>query len=86
MKNFWEVIYDDEIRTFDLRESSNDELFTNNVAMLQNNGFNIHCQTGDIDKLSGSEKMLIGYTREIGLYQRLLLEFEEKTGKTVIRW
>jgi len=86
MNRFWEILYDDAKKTFDLKELTDDTLFTSNVVMLQNEGFNVHCQTGDIDKISGTETKLIGYKREKGLYQRLLLEYEQKTGKTAKRW
>lgn len=86
MKRFWEVIYDDKMRTFDLIESSDDTLFTNNVAMLQLEGFDIHCQTANLSDISSKETNLIGYKREHSLYNRLLLEYEIKSGKIAKRW
>ena len=86
MKRFWEVIYDDKKWTFDLIESSDDTLFTNNVAMLQLEGFAVHCQTANLGNISSKEANLIGYKREHGLYNRLLTEYEIKSGKIAKRW
>lgn len=83
---FWEVIYDDYNRKMDVMgPSSDDTIFTNNVAEMIKAGMEVHCQTADI-KYPKEQVKLSGYQKEENLYQRLINEYEKLTGKLMKRW
>lgn len=86
MKRFWEVIYDGKAKTMEIiGTSSDDTLLTNNVAEMQLAGFDVRCNTADAD-VDKSQIKLPYYTIEENLYQRLLNEYQLKTGKQLKRW
>ncbi len=86
MKKFWEVIYDDNKRTFEVIGSSNDDtLLTNNVSEMQRAGIKARCSTPDIS-ISKDEIKVSGYTFEDNLYSRLLNDYELLTKKQLKRW
>lgn len=88
MKWFWEVILDDKNSTFEvIGTTTDDTLFTNNIVLLQKTGFKVHCDTPDGNYNEAEVKLMYPrYKEEKGLYQRLLLEWEQITGKTAKRW
>lgn len=86
MKQFWEVIFDDEKRKMEvIGTSTNDTLLTNNVSEMQQAGMKVRCQTPDIS-IPKDELKLLGFTYEDNLYSRLLSDYETKTGKQLKRW
>ncbi len=86
MKRFLEIIIDDKTQTLELLNWSHDDThLINNVVNMQKAGMYIRCITIDKEPLK-DEILIHGFKREEGLYSRLLLEYEEKTGKALKRW
>ena len=86
MKQFWEVIYDDDKRTMEVIGTSiDDTLLTNNVCEMQKAEMKVRCQTADIS-IRKDEIKVSGYVVEDNLYSRLLTDYEIKTRKQLKRW
>jgi hypothetical protein len=86
MKRFLEIIIDDKNRTIEiLNWSSDDTHLINNVVKMQNATMAVRCTA--IEKEPTSDEIIInGYSREEGLYSRLLIEYEKNTGESLKRW
>jgi hypothetical protein len=79
---FWQVIKDDSKRTFEVcGQASNENAFTNKVYAMQKAGMNVSCITPPVTNKNSSKDLvkLTGYSKEEGLYERLLTEFRTKT-------
>jgi hypothetical protein len=77
---YWLVVKDDTTRTFEvINQVSNDNAFTNKIHGMQKSGMNISCATPPVTNKTSSKSMLnfTGYTREDGLYDRLLKQYME---------
>jgi len=77
---YWLVVKDDTTRTFEvISQVSNDNAFTNKIHGMQKSGMNISCATPPVTNKTSSKSMLnfTGYTREDGLYDRLLKQYME---------
>lgn len=78
---FWQVIKDDSKRTFEvIGQTNNTNAFTNQTYAMQRNGMNVSCVTPPVgSKLPSKEVVKVtGYTKEDGLYERLLKEYRDK--------
>lgn len=81
-----EVIYDDEKMRFEVKgPSSNDTLLVEHADLMQKTDMKVHCQVAAIG-VSDQVFERLGYVKETGLYNRLLIEYERKTGKIAKRW
>ncbi len=82
---WWEIIKDIRNQTFDvIGTTSDDTLLTNNVVEMCNAGVLVQCDTPQYTGNETEEDLHIpGYTREKGLYQKVLSEFESKTGRAL---
>lgn len=77
---FWQVIKDDSKRTFEVcGQEQNTNPFTNKAYAMQKAGMNVSCATPPVTNATSSKDMikLTAYTREDGLYERLLQEYRD---------
>ena len=77
---FWQVIRDDSKRTFEVCGQATDtNWFTNKTIAMQRNGMNVSCMTPPVSNKTSSKDLftLTGYTKEDGLYERLLQQYRE---------
>jgi hypothetical protein len=85
----WQVIKDDSKRTFEVcGQESNTNSFTNKTHAMQKAGMNVSCITPPVTNKASSKDMIkiTGYTKEDGLYKRLLKEHLEITMKDSGEW
>jgi hypothetical protein len=76
----WQVIKDDSKRTFEVcGQATNTNSFTNEVYGMQRAGMNISCITPPVTNKTSNKELIkiIGYTKEEGLYDRLLNEYRQ---------
>jgi len=74
----WQVIKDDSKRTFEVcGQATNTNAFTNEVYGMQRAGMNVSYVTPPVTNKTASKDVIkiTGYTREDGLYNRLLNEY-----------
>jgi hypothetical protein len=79
---FWQIIRDDSKRTFEVcGQCSNDNSFTNKIYGMQKAGMNVTGMTPPVTNKTSSRDLIkiIGYTKEEGLYERLLNQFRKIT-------
>ncbi|MBT1704303.1 hypothetical protein [Chryseosolibacter indicus] len=79
---FWQIIKDDSKKTFEVcGQASNTNAFTNKTYAMQKAGMNVSCVTPPITNKNSSKDLikLTGYTKEDGLYERLLKEYRDWT-------
>lgn len=77
VKKFWEVIYYDECKEFEVvGESTDDTEFTNNVCRLRDKGLDVHCNTPSIenslDRIIDEVTNKLNYQYVKGLYRKLV--------------
>lgn len=85
----WLVIRDDKNKTFEVcGQDTNDNSFTNKTYAMQRSGMNVSCMTPPVTNKSSSRDLIkiIGYTKEDGLYERLLQEHRDITRKQSGEW
>lgn len=73
----WQIIKDDTKRTFEVvTNGMSENAFTNRTFGMQKSGMNVSCVLLPVTNKNGSKStvQLTGYTREEGLYERLLKE------------
>jgi hypothetical protein len=76
----WLVIRDDKNKTFEVcGQDTNENSFTNKTYAMQRAGMNVSCMTPPVTNKSSSRDLIkiIGYTKEGGLYERLLQEHRD---------
>lgn len=76
--NSWEIIRDDSKRTFEIcGQSDNNNHFSNTTHGMQKVGMTVSAVILPVSNKSASKEQIkiIGYTREEGLYDRLLKEY-----------
>ena len=86
---FWLIIKDDSTRTFEVcGNASNDNAFTNKTYAMQKAGMNITAVVLPVTNNNASKEVIkfIGYTKEEGLYERLLQRHREITTKSFDEW
>lgn len=86
---YWQVIKDDTKRTFEVcGQVANENSFTNKTYAMQKAGMNVSCTTPPVTNKNSSKETIkiVGYTKEDGLYERLLTELREITRKTFEEW
>jgi hypothetical protein len=86
---FWQVIKDDGKRTFEVcGQASSDNAFTNKTYAMQKAGMNVSCITPPVTNKTSSKDLIkiINYTKEDGLYERLLNEYRERTMRSSEEW
>jgi len=86
---YWQVIRDDAKHTFEIcGQESNTNYFTNEIHGMQKAGMNVSAMTPPVgSKLSNRETIKItGYTKEPGLYDRLLKEYSKITRASFDLW
>jgi hypothetical protein len=79
---YWQVIRDDDKRTFEVcGKASDTNSFTNNTHRMQKAGMNVTCDTPPVSTKIFNKDMVkvVGYTKEDGLYERLMNKFREIT-------
>jgi hypothetical protein len=82
MTKFWMIIRDDTKRTFEVcGRESNENSFTNRTHAMQKAGMNVTCMTPPVTGKTSSKDQIKydGYTKEDGLYDRLMKQFMEIT-------
>jgi len=83
---FWLIIKDDSKRTFEVSgQASSENSFTNKVYAMQKAGMRVSCITPPVTNKTSSKSLvkISGYTKEDGLHQRLLNEFNKITMPSV---
>jgi len=86
---FWLIIKDDTKRTFEVcGQDANTNSFTNKTYAMQRSGMNVSCVTQPITNRTASKDFIkfTAYTREDGLYDRLLKEYRAITMGGVNDW
>jgi hypothetical protein len=81
---YWQIVRDDSTRTFEVcGQDSNTNFFTNGIHGMQKAGMTVSGMTPPVaGKYSNKDAIkIIGYTKEQGLYQRLLKEHRELSRK-----
>jgi putative aminopeptidase FrvX len=76
----WIVIKDDTARTFEvITQATNENTYANKAVAMQRDGMNVTCVTIPASNRHASREAIsfIGYTREAGLYHRLLKQHNE---------
>lgn len=79
---FWQVIKDDSRRTFEVvSQERNTNAFENKTYAMQRSGMNVSCFIPPVSgKHSNKDALKItNYTKEDGLYERLLAEYRQRT-------
>ena len=78
----WLIVKDDSKRTFEVcGQATSDNAFTNKTYAMQRAGMNISCVVLPVTNKTASKDLIkiTAYTREDGLYERLLTEFRNIT-------
>ena len=86
---YWQIIRDDSRRTFEVcGQITNDNAFTNKTYAMQQAGLNVSGMTPPVTNMTSSKDLIkiTGYTREDGLYERLLKEYTDITLKSSGEW
>ena len=82
----WQIIRDDTKRTFEVcgHESSTNG-FTNSVYAMQRAGMNVSYVTPPVTNRTSSADLikLTGYTKEVGLHERLKKQYKEITMNSI---
>lgn len=79
---FWQIIKDDTRRTFEVvSQERNTNAFENKTYAMQRAGMNVSCFIPPVSgKHSNKDSIkLTNYTKEDGLYERLLNEYRKTT-------
>jgi hypothetical protein len=79
---FWQIIKDDSKRTFEVcGQISNDNSFSNKIYGMQKAGMNVSGITPPVTNKTSSKELvkITGYTKEEGLYERLLNQYRKIT-------
>jgi len=79
---FWLIIRDDSKRTFEVcGQAANDNSFTNKTYAMQRVGMNVSCMTPPVTNKTSSKDLvkITGYTKEVGLHDRLLKAYRSIT-------
>lgn len=77
---YWQIIRDDTKRTFEVcGQITNENYFTNKTHAMQKAGMNVSCMTPPITNKTSSKDLIkiTGYTKEVGLYERLQREYSQ---------
>jgi len=77
---FWQIIRDDSKRTFEVcGQVANENSFTNKTYAMQQAGMNVSCMTPPVTNKTSSKGLIkiTGYTKEDGLQERLLKQYNE---------
>jgi hypothetical protein len=85
----WHVIKDEKTHTFEVvGQAPNDNAFSNKTIAMQRDGMNVSSVILPVgSKFASKESIkMIGYTREDGLYDRLLKQHQEITRKQADLW
>jgi len=80
----WQIIRDDTTRTFEVcGQEVNTNFFTNGVHGMQKAGMTVTGMTLPVGAKYSNEKTIkiIGYSKEDGLYERLLKEYKDLSRK-----
>jgi hypothetical protein len=89
MTRMWLIIRDDKKKTFEVcGQDTNENSFTNKTYAMQRAGMNVSCMTPPITNKSSSKELfkIVGYTREDGLYERLLQEHRDIVRRESNEW
>lgn len=76
----WHVIKDETTKTFEVvTQASNDNAFSNKTHAMQKAGMNINAVILPVSNKNANKESinLVGYSREYGLYERLLKQHQE---------
>lgn len=82
----WQVIKDDSKRTFEnCGQAGNTNSFTNQTVAMQRVGMNVSCITPPVTNAAASKDSVkvTGYTKENGLYERLMKEYKDITMRSI---
>jgi hypothetical protein len=85
----WHVIRDDSKRTFEVvTVSMSENAFTNKTQAMQRDGMNVSFVLLPVSNKNASKAAvnLTGYTKEDGLYDRLLKQHAEIGRKNIEEW
>lgn len=86
---YWQIIKDDSKRTFEVVDlATNTNAFTNKTYAMQKAGMNVSCITPPITNKTSSKDLikLTAYTKEEGLYERLLNQYRKITMDALGEW
>ena len=86
---FWQVIKDESKKTFEVcGQVSNTNGFTNKTYAMQKAGLNVSCVTPPVSNKNSSKDLIkfTGYSKEEGLYERLLKQYRQITIQSAGEW
>jgi hypothetical protein len=86
---FWMIIKDDTKKTFEVcHQAGNDNAFSTRTYAMQKAGMNVSCMTPPVTNKTSSKELIkiVGYTKEDGLYERLLTQYREITMRSSNDW
>ncbi|MDH4092970.1 MAG: hypothetical protein OEV74_14375 [Cyclobacteriaceae bacterium] len=86
---FWQILKDDTKRTFEVcGQVANENSFTNKTYAMQKAGMHVSCMTPPVTNKTSSKDLvrITGYTKEVGLQERLLKEYREITLTSYDEW
>lgn len=79
---FWQIIKDDSKRTFEVcGQATSENAFSNRTYAMQKAGMNVSCVIPPVTNKTSSKDLIkiVGYTKEDGLLNRLLKEYQDIT-------
>jgi hypothetical protein len=85
----WKIIRDDAKRTFEVQgQESNIDHFMNLVHGMQKTGMTVTAVILPVTNRQASKEAItqIGYSREEGLYDRLMKEYRSRMSEDLGRW
>ena len=85
----WLIIKDDNKRTYEVAsQSDNENAFSNKVIAMQRDGMNVTSVILPVTNKNSSKESIrfVGYTREEGLYTRLLKQHDEIVHRGIGEW
>ena len=80
----WQIIRDDSKKTFEIcGQEANTNSFTNSIHGMQKAGMTVTGMTPPVGGKYANKEVIkiVGYTKEEGLYERLLKEYKELSRK-----
>lgn len=86
---YWQIIRDDQRRTFEVcGQTTNENSFTNKTHAMQKAGMNVTCMTPPVTNKTASKESIkiVGYSKEDGLYERLLAQYRDITIRASGEW
>jgi hypothetical protein len=83
---YWMILKDDSKRTFEVcGHTTNENVFFNKTYAMQKAGMNVSSMTPPVTNKTSSKDLIkiAGYTKEVGLQERLHAEYSEIMSRSI---